>query len=90
MRRQGGYSIQALARPKKKLRVKEIMTRNVRVFTPDASLADAIFVMNQHRVGSVIVAREGKPVGLLTDGDVLQAIGRRSPLTKSTSVRNLM
>jgi CBS domain-containing protein len=60
MRGQDGYSI--LARARKKLTVKEIMTRNVRVFAPDTSLADAILAMNQHGLDSVILVREGKRV----------------------------
>jgi len=80
----------ALARPKKILTVKEIMTRNVRVVTPDSSLVDAISLMTQHRIGSVIVARDGKPIGILTDGDALQALGGRSLRRKPSKVEDIM
>ncbi len=80
----------ALARPKKKLTVKEIMTRNVRVVTPDATLADAVSIMTQHRIGSVIVAHEGKPIGILTDEDALQVVGGRGLRRKPPRVGDIM
>lgn len=80
----------ALPRAGKGLTVKEIMSRNVCTVRPDASLRETVSLMNERRVGSVVVVEEDRPVGILTDRDVLQTIGKRRLDIKSTKVRDLM
>jgi len=46
--------------------------------------------MNQHRIGSVVVAEEDRAIGILTGGDVLQGIRKGRLDIKSTKVRDLM
>jgi CBS domain-containing protein len=82
--------IVALPRTKKALTVSEIMTRAVRTVKPDATLRDAISTMNEHRVGSVIVAEQDKAIGILTDRDILQRIEKRPLGISSIKVRELM
>jgi len=82
--------IVALPRVRENLTVKEVMTHNVRTVKSDASLGDAISLMNQHRIGSVIVAEADRAIGILTDGDVLQRIAKGRLDIKSTKVRDLM
>jgi len=82
--------IVALPRTKKKLTVSEIMTRIVHTVKPDASISDAISIMNEHRIGSVIVTEQDRAIGILTDRDILQRIEKRPLDTKSTKVRDLM
>jgi len=82
--------IVALPRVRENLTVKEVMTRNVRTVKSNASLYEAISLMNQHRIGSVIVAEEDRAIGILTDGDVLQGIRKGRLDIKSTKVRDLM
>jgi CBS domain-containing protein len=48
---------------------------------PEASLADAVSLMVQHDIGSLIVMRKGEMVGMLTFREVLQALnGANGPL----------
>jgi len=82
--------IVALPRVRENLTVKEVMTHNVRTIKSDASLCDAISLMNQHRIGSVIVAEEDRAIGILTDGDVLQRIAKSRSDTRSMKVGDLM
>ena len=44
---------------------------------PDASIAHAALVMTERRVGSLPVVDNGKLVGMLTERDVLRALGRQ-------------
>jgi len=80
----------ALPRPKKGLTVKEIMSRNVCTVRPDTSLLETISMMNERRVGSVIVVDDDEAIGILTDRDILQRLGKSHLNLKSTRVRNLM
>jgi CBS domain-containing protein len=41
---------------------------------PDASVADAIALMRQHKVGCVVVCRDGTLVGILTERDLMRRV----------------
>lgn len=42
--------------------------------SPDATVLDATRVMNQHRIGALIVLEEGEIAGIFTERDVLQRV----------------
>jgi CBS domain-containing protein len=48
---------------------------------PEASVLDAALLMNEHKVGSLLVMDDGRLVGIITERDLLQRIvaGRRDP-----------
>ena len=46
------------------------MTRNLISLQEDATLADAVDLMTQHKISCVIVTRDNVPVGILTERDV--------------------
>jgi CBS domain-containing protein len=73
----------ALPRAKRGMLVEEIMTREMCTVTPDTSLREAISLMNERRVGSVVVTENGRAVGILTDRDVLQRVVKGRLNTKS-------
>jgi len=54
------------------------------------SVVDAATVMNQHRIGAVVVKREQKLVGIFTERDILMRVvaARRDPA--ATLVRDVM
>jgi len=62
------------------------------VFTvaPTATVLDAASLMNEHRIGAVVVVEDGRPVGMFTERDVLRRVvgDRRDPAT--TPVREVM
>jgi CBS domain-containing protein len=45
---------------------------------PEASVADAIFAMNQANIGAVVVVEQEKVVGIFTERDVLRKVCFRS------------
>lgn len=57
------------------MRVKEAMTRTVHTVTPDAPLSEAVQMMQSFGIDHVIVTEHGKPVGVLSDGDVMRHAG---------------
>ncbi len=56
---------------------------------PSASVADAVRVMNQHKVGALVVLEGGRVVGMFTERDVLTRIvaaGRNPQATRVSEV----
>lgn len=56
------------------LLVKDAMTRDVKVVGPDSSVRDVVAAMNEFDIGSIIVVRGGKPVGVISERDVLRRV----------------
>jgi CBS domain-containing protein len=63
---------------------------NVYSVAPSASVADAVHVMNQHKVGSLIVMEEERVVGMFTERDVLTRIVAAGRNPQSTRVHEVM
>jgi CBS domain-containing protein len=55
--------------------VKEIMNRNVKTVRPEDTVKDAVKVMNEQRIGAlVVVSGTGEVVGILTERDILTGV----------------
>jgi CBS domain-containing protein len=57
---------------------------------PDHTLAESIELMRSKKVGSVVVAREGRPVGMLTDRDAALAVHAQGLDPVRTRVEGVM
>jgi CBS domain-containing protein len=68
-----GYGEHAQDRLFEQLAVKEVMTHEVVTIAPDAPLAEAARLMLDRRVGSLVVVRDGRIEGMLTEGDFVRA-----------------
>lgn len=70
------------------MRVSEAMSREVRLASPQQSIADAAQVMAEMDIGSLPVAEDDRLVGMITDRDIaLRGVGRGySPDTKVAEV----
>ncbi|MFY9394304.1 MAG: CBS domain-containing protein [Halanaerobiales bacterium] len=53
------------------MKVKEIMTRNVSTISPDSTIKEAAEIMRNLDVGVVPVCQGKKPVGIITDRDIV-------------------
>jgi CBS domain-containing protein len=56
------------------LLVKDIMTKDVRVAEPDSSVREVVAAMNRFNIGSIIVVQDNKPVGVISERDVLRRV----------------
>jgi len=56
------------------LLVRDIMARNVKTVRTDDTVLEAVSKMNKFRIGSVIVTNNGRPVGIITERNILQRI----------------
>ena len=70
--------------------ISEVMTRDVRIATPDDTLQSAARVMGAEDFGSLPVAENDRLVGMLTDRDItVRAVARGLPPGESR-VREVM
>jgi CBS domain-containing protein len=42
--------------------------------TPEATVREAVRLMNEHHIGALLIVRDGRPVGMFTERDVLVRI----------------
>jgi CBS domain-containing protein len=52
--------------------VGEVMIQNVRTVDKEDTVSQAVNVMNRHEIGCVIVTENEKPLGILTERDILK------------------
>ena len=52
--------------------VRDIMSRNVRVVRSDTSVQEVVATMNKFNIGSIIVVQSERPVGIITERDILK------------------
>jgi len=70
------------------VKVKDIMKKQVITVDSDVSISDVAKIMTNNRIGSVIVMKKLKPVGIVTDDDIVGIIAQgKSP--KKVKVRDL-
>jgi CBS domain-containing protein len=72
------------------MNIKEVMVKEIITVNPTAKITDAVELMNKNQIGCLVVTRKGKPVGIMTERDVLKKIvcGRKNP--EQTRVSEIM
>jgi len=79
----------AIKQSKRHYLVRDIMATPVVTISPEATMNEAARIMGERRVGSLIVERDGDPVGIVTERDLLSnviAVGRRPEKVKVEAV----
>lgn len=66
------------------VKVKDIMKKNVITVDPEITVSDASKIMTNNRVGCVILLKAQKPIGIVTDSDIVKlvALGKDAGSTK--------
>lgn len=59
---------------KRSLPVKDAMTVNVATVTPSNTVAEAAEIMTEEGIGSLVIVRENKPIGIITERDLLEKV----------------
>jgi len=60
--------------PAPTLTVRDVMTADIRTVKAMDTVSAAIELMTSHDIGSVIVIEDAKPVGILTERDILKRV----------------
>jgi len=67
------------------MKVEEIMVRNVITLQRDFSAYIAVKIMNENRIGCLIVVDKGQIAGILTERDVLERLVEKCKNPKETT-----
>jgi CBS domain-containing protein len=70
--------------------VRDIMSKNVRVVRPDTNVKEVVATMNKFSIGSVMVVQGERPVGIITERDILRRIVEPCLAPESLTARHIM
>jgi len=66
------------------LETNDVMVKEVITTKKEATVEDAIKLMNRHEIGCLVIVENGTPVGIITERDLLKRV-----LAKSKELRNM-
>jgi len=72
------------------LLVRDVMVREVVTVDEDASVKEAVDIMNKFQIGSLIVLEKGKAKGIITERDLLRRVIAEARDVMSTKVKEIM
>lgn len=72
------------------LKLKKIMVKDIVTVKTDVTVKRAVEVMNEHEIGCLVVVNSGKPVGIVTERDMLKRIIHELREPEKTSVMDIM
>ena len=72
------------------LLVRDVMTKDVRVVRPDTSVKEVVAVMNKFDIGSIVVVQGERPVGIITERDILKRIVEPCLTPETVTARQIM
>jgi CBS domain-containing protein len=72
------------------MRIEKLMTRNVITLPADASVYDAVKLMNKNRIGCLVVVDNSHIVGILTERDLLERVLEKCKNPKETRISEIM
>ncbi|RLJ09952.1 MAG: CBS domain-containing protein [Candidatus Aenigmatarchaeota archaeon] len=70
--------------------VKDIMTSDVKTIDPDASVQEAGQIMSNFDIGCVVVAKDGRLLGILTEMDIVRRVVAKNRSPSKTKVKDVM
>ena len=65
------------------VQIKSIMRERVVTVDSSRSISDAARVMSNNKVGSLVIVKNGKPVGIVTREDIVNAVANGKDIRKS-------
>jgi CBS domain-containing protein len=54
--------------------VRDVMSKDVKVVRPDTLVKEVVATMNKFDIGSIVVVQSDRPVGIITERDILRRI----------------
>lgn len=54
--------------------VRDFMSKDVKAVRPDSSVKEVVANMNKFNIGSIVVVEGGKPVGVISERDILRRV----------------
>ncbi len=70
--------------------VRDVMTKNVIVADPDLTVFEAAKKMAAKKIGGLVVVKAGRPIGLVTERDILWKVTAKDGNPRKIKVRQIM
>jgi len=70
--------------------VRDIMSKEVKVVRPDTSVKEVVATMNKFDIGSVVVVQGDRPVGIITERDILRRLVEPCLAPETLTARQIM
>jgi len=72
------------------LNVEDVMVDKVITIDADATVHEAVRIMNKHEIGCLVAVLNGKPVGIITERDMLKRVLAKSMDPEKVKVSDIM
>jgi CBS domain-containing protein len=70
--------------------VRDVMSKDVKVVRLDSSVKEVVATMNKFDIGSIVVVQGGRPVGIITERDILRRIVEPCLAPETLTARQVM
>ena len=70
--------------------VRDVMSKELRVVRPDTSVKEVVATLNKFDIGSIVVVQSERPVGIITERDILRRALRASLVPEALVARQIM
>jgi len=70
--------------------VRSVMAKPVVTIKKDSSVREAAEIMSKKAVGSIVVTSEGKPVGIVTERDIMERVVARGLDASEVQMKEIM
>ncbi len=70
--------------------VRDVMTKDVIVADPDLTVLEAAKKMAAKKIGGLVVVKSGRPIGLVTERDILWKVLAKEDNPRKVKVRQVM
>ena len=72
------------------MNVEELMIKNVYRVHPDTSVEEAVRTMNTYEIGCLVVVQSERPIGIMTERDLLKRVLEQGKPPKTIKVSEIM
>ena len=72
------------------LKVEDVMIEDLVIVEEDISVKKAVELMNKHEIGCLIVTKRGKPIGIVTERDMLTRVLAELRSPDKTKIAEIM
>jgi CBS domain-containing protein len=70
--------------------VRDVMSKEVKVVRPDTTVKEVVATMNKFNIGSIIVVQGERPVGIITERDILRRLVEPCLAPETLTARYIM
>lgn len=72
------------------LLVRDVMSKNVKTVRPNSTINEVVRKMNKFEIGSIIVTDGEKPVGIITERDILRRVLEVTIASEAMKAKEIM